>query len=129
MPFFSKKPSPCPELHCPELHCPELHCPELPELFTEFVNNNLSKLLASTDREEVKKGLILQLFGGAFPELTNFIVEKKNGLINEYNLMKDLDATIKFSVEHNLEKKGGSKKNKQVHKKKSRKTKKSKKLN
>ena len=76
MPFFSKKPSPC----------PELHCPELPELFTEFVNNNLSKLLASTDRYKIKKGLILQFFVGAFPELTNLSEGQKNGLINEYNL-------------------------------------------
>jgi hypothetical protein len=80
-------------------------------------------LIGSTNREEVKKGLILQFFVGAFPELTNIIEHQKNGFVNEYNLMIDLDNTIDFGVEHNkLKQHGGSKKKKQVHKKKSKKS-------
>ena len=101
------------------------HPSELAKLFTQFVNDNLSRLTNSTDREEVKKGLILQFFVGAFPELTNINEGQKEGLTNEYNLMKDLDELIEYGVKHNLKRygpqTGGSKKKKQVHKKKSRK--------
>ena len=101
-------------------------CPELAELFTEFVNNIFkSKLSESIDRNDIKKELIFQYFLGAFPELTNFSPLKKEGLIREYNLMTDWDKFIDRRVEGNLltqsKKTGGSKKNKQVHKKKSKK--------
>ena len=103
--------------------------PVLVESFTQFYKDNLNTLLHSTDREKVKKGLILQYFIGAFPELINFSVAEegqKEGLINEYNLMKKFDTDVDFGVQHNIErlgkKTGGSKKKKQVHKKKSKKS-------
>ena len=104
----------------------------LVELFTEFVNNNLFKLGKSTNRDEVKKGLILQYFLGAFPELTDLNDGKKDGLIAMYNQMIELNSFIDFGVKHNLSRygtSGGSKKRKQVYKKKSNKSRKTKKIN
>ena len=122
--FFKSKP-------CPP--CPP--CPELAELFTEFVNNNLRTLLSSIDKEEVKKGLILQLFGGAFPDLTidNKLDQSKHilksSLVSIYNKMDELNPLINYTLNVNIKKTGGSKKRKQIHKKKSKKSRKPKKLN
>ena len=97
---------------------PEKPSSELVKLFTVFVNNNLTKYDKSTNRDEIKKGYILQLFVGAFPELTNLNEGTKNGLIAGYNKMTELDRFLYEVVS------GGSKKKKQVHKKKSKKSKK-----
>ena len=102
---------------------------ELVVLFTEFVKENL--FTNSIKRDDVKKNYILQLFVGAFPELTNLSEGTKDGLTAGYNKMIELDNFIGGIVEMNLKKRktGGSKKRKQIHKKKSKKSRKPKKLN
>jgi len=106
---------------------------QLVELFTEFVKKNLFTLRLgdSIKRDDVKKNYILQLFVGAFPELTNLSEGTKDGLTAGYNKMIELDNFIDDIVEKNLRKTktGGSKKRKQVYKKKSNKSRKTKKLN
>ena len=107
---------------------PQKPSTQLVELFTEFVNNNLSELRKSTNRDKVKKGLILQYFVGAFPELTEKLDQSKyifkSSLISNYNKMDELNALIDYTLTVNISKQpktGGSKKKKQVHKKKSKK--------
>ena len=92
-------------------------CPKLPKLFNEFYENKLVELANLPDLESKKKLFIFSLFIGAFPEIGSSIDPE---IIEGFKLIY---------TNFNVNQKGGSKKRKQIHKKKSKKSRKTKKLN
>ena len=96
---------------------PPKPCPELAELFTKFVGDNLFKLIFTNEFDEYKKGVILQFFIGAFPELTSLDDKLRQKYIVEYNKFNLLDEKIRYNIQKSTHM-GGSKKRKQIHKKK-----------
>jgi hypothetical protein len=106
-------------------------CPELKELLTQFYNENYSDLVQSEDPDKKKKGFVLRFFIGAFPELINLSEERKQSYITAYKdsiLQPHLDVLSNpYTAQmqgKTPNKKGGSKKKKQVYKNKSKKSKK-----